>query len=356
MNNHIEKKKRNFLQDNYVLELTFFYFKKIIFSYWFYLGVILIPFLFCLCFLTQLPSFLLVDSTIAFPLIFNILFFYGIIFFNFRRSHFYILVNQKFNNKKIMIYLPIFFNLIIIAFLTFVFSLFFIFLFEKLDWLALEDWSYADSYYYQISKIVDYRWGLLIYYITITFLVTFMIAILLQTLSLKFNSYLLLTIILLILIIFFSGTVNFTTFVNPYSNHSDNLLYSYNQDTHVLTFKPYFDKNDPNLAGKSFFSNFSIRKFLQMINPYYYITTWGQFDIFIEHYRTTTLVLDGIDPNNGNQIIIDETDPSTWVQYHYVMFSFTNWLWSSYIFSPYIFILFYVFLVIFIDKRRKNEY
>ncbi|CRX36862.1 / / hypothetical protein / 352933:353988 Reverse [Candidatus Hepatoplasma crinochetorum] len=340
-----KKENKNYLQDNLIFELTIFYFKKIVSSYWFYLGIILIPFLFCLFFLTQLPAFLTIDSVISSPIIFNTFFFYGIIFFNFRRSHFYILVNQKFNNKKIMIYLPIFFNLIIIAFLTFLFSLLFIFIFEKLDWLIFSDWSYSNNYFYQVRKIVDYRWGLLIYYISLTFLITFILAFLLQTLSKKFSSYFLLVMIIFILVSVFSGTLKITsTFITPPDNSS---LYSYNQDTQVLTFKPYFDRKNPEYH-KKFFDDFSFRSFLEMINPYYYITTWGQFDIFIEHYRTTTLVL------GENQIIIDEVDPTTWVQYHYIMFSFVSLFWSSLIFSPYIFILFYGFLGIFITNKKKK--
>ncbi|BDV03559.1 MAG: hypothetical protein HPPSJP_2800 [Candidatus Hepatoplasma scabrum] len=327
-----------------------FYFKKIITSYQFYLGIILVPFFFCLFLLTQLPAFLTVDSTIGFALIFNVFIFYGILFFNFRKSHFYFSIEQKFDNNKFMAHLPIFFNLVIIAFLTFLFSLFFIFLFDQLNWIAVQNWSNPDNYY-QIAKISDYRWGLLIYYISIIFIISISLAFLIQVLSKKLNSYILLAVCIFILIMMFSGTLlNFTIFTFPNSNNSNDLLYSYNPETHVLTFKPYFDPNTTFFPTWRFFYDFSFFKFMQMFNPFYYITVWGQYDIFIDSYRITSLSLPGID-----EIIIDQNDPSTWVLYDYVMFSFTNWLWASYIFVPYLFIFSYTFLAIFIAKKKKKR-
>ncbi|BDV03558.1 MAG: hypothetical protein HPPSJP_2790 [Candidatus Hepatoplasma scabrum] len=342
-------KNLSFFGNQYLLELTFFYFKKLVTSYWFYLGIILIPLFFCLFLLTQLPAFLTVGSTIGFALIFNTIIFYGVLFFNFRKSHFYFSIEQKFDNHKFMIHLPIFFNLVIIAFITFSFSLFFIFLFDQLNWIAARDWTHTEGHYYQLSKISDYRWGLLIYYISIIFIVSISVAFLIQILSKNLNFYFLLMIFIFILIMLFSGTAfDFSTFVSPRSNNSEDLLYSYNPETQVLTFKPYLDpSNNPNLR---FLNNFSFFTFMKMFNPFYYITEWGQYDIFTESYATKSLSLPGLP-----EIVIDQNDPSTWVLYDYVMFSFTNWLWASYIFAPYLFIIFYTFLAIFIAKKKKKR-
>ncbi|BDV03557.1 MAG: hypothetical protein HPPSJP_2780 [Candidatus Hepatoplasma scabrum] len=344
----IRNKNVGFFENRYLFELTRFYFKKLVTSYWFYLGIILIPFFFCLFLLTQLPAFLTVDSTIVFALIFNIIIFYGVLFFNFRKSHFYLLIKQKFNNHRFISHLPIFFNLIIITFLTFVFSLFFIFLFDKINWIAVQNWNNAE-YHYQLSKISDYRWGLLIYYIIVIFIISISLAFLIQTLSRNLSFYILITVFIFVLIVTFSGTLLFTIFITPYSNHSNDLLYSYNPETQILTFKPYFDPSAPKTENQYFFNDFSIHKFIQMFNPFYYITVWGQYDIFIDSYRTTSLTLPGL-----NEIVIDQNDPSTWVKYDYVMFSFTNWLWASYIFVPYIFIFTYSFLGALIVKKKKK--
>ncbi|AHK22418.1 hypothetical protein X271_00312 [Candidatus Hepatoplasma crinochetorum Av] len=347
----MRKEKTSFLYYLDLNKITVFFLKKLFFSFWFYFLVILVPFLFCFSFLTQTPDFLVIDSVITFSVIFNVLLFYGILFFNFHRSHFYPLISQKFNDRKILIYFPIFLNLIIVVIFTTIIAICFFAIFESLDWLFLQTWTYNDNYYYQIKDIKDFDWGLLIYYLIITFLVTFTLAFLIQTLSNNFNTYLLFCLFIIILEILFSGTFGIVSaFDTPRFKEGteDNLLYSYNQNTQVLTFKPYFDRNDPDFYDKRFFTDFSVYRFIQMFNPYYYLTAWGQFDIFVDFYRTTSLTLPGIDP-----ISINPNDPSTWVKYDYIMFSFTNWLWSSYIFVPYIFVFFYGILGIIITKKVK---
>ncbi|BDV03560.1 MAG: hypothetical protein HPPSJP_2810 [Candidatus Hepatoplasma scabrum] len=262
------------------------------------------------------------------------------------------MINQKFNYKKIFIYFPIFLNLLIVVIFTTFFAILFFYIFVNSDWLFLETWNYSENYFYQIKDIADFRWGLLIYYLLIIFMITFTLAFLLQNLSNNFNSFLLFSLFVIIIIILFSGTFGITSaFDTPrYKDNSNELLYNYDQNEQILTFKPYFDRNDPDFFNKRFFQDFTFGRFIEMFNPYYYISAWGQFDIFIDFYRTTSLSLPGIDP-----IIINESDPSTWVRYSYVMFSFTNWLWSSYIFVPYIFIFFYGFLGIFIAKKKKKR-
>lgn len=332
-------------------KLFFLFFKKMVSSYWFYLLIILVPFLFDFSFITQTPVFLVIDSTFAFALILNTLLFYGILFFNFRKSHFYKTVNLEFNNKKSLIYLPIFLNLIIVAIFTIFFSILFFYIFMNTSWLVFQTWSNTENYFYSVKSIKDFRWGLLIYYFLIIFIITFVLAFLLQNLSKNLSSFLIFSLFVIVIVILFSGTYGIVSaFDTPRSNNSDKLLYSYNQDTQVLSFKPYYNRNDPEFIEKRFFKDFSIFRFFQTLNPYYYITAWGQFDIFIDFYRTTSIILPGIDP-----IIIIQNDPSTWVKYNYEMFSFTNWLWSSYIFCPYIFIIFYGFLGIFLKKRNESE-
>ncbi|BDV03006.1 hypothetical protein [Candidatus Hepatoplasma crinochetorum] len=333
------------------INLTSFYFNKMVLSIWFYIFLIFVPLMISISFYTILPAFLTINDIFAFTIVLNVLIFYGILFFNFRRSHFYPLVKQKFKSK-LFIYIPLFLNLIIVSIITFLITLFITFIFMQLDWMAIANWTNAD-HYYEIKDISDYRWGILIYYIAIIFFITFMLAFLIQAISRSFNSYILISIFLFVFFFFFSGVLEITIFLNPVSsNNPDDLLYSYDPVNRVITFKPYFDYNDPYFIEKEFFRTFTFRNFLEMINPYYWITKWGQFDIFIDNYRITTIMLPGIGLPN-DQLIINASDPNTWVLLKYQMFSFKSLLWSCYLFLPYFFILFYGFLGIIILKVKK---
>ncbi|AHK22416.1 hypothetical protein X271_00310 [Candidatus Hepatoplasma crinochetorum Av] len=343
----------NFEKNINLVNLTNLYFKKMMLSFWFYILVIFIPFLFCISFFTNTPSYLVIDSVFAFSVVFNVLIFYGILFFNVRRSHFYILITQKFNNNKIYVYLPIFLNLIIVVIFTFTVTLFITYLFLQFDLMSVPGWNSPDHYYH-IRSISDYRWGIFIYYLIIFFLITFVLAFLIQNLSKTFNRFMIISIFLFVLFVVFSGTLEISAFLGPVpSSNPNDILYSYNQDSQIVTFKPYFNRNDPLNIQNKYFYKFTFRNFMQMINPYYWITKWGQYDMLFNNYRNTTLLLPGIGLPN-NQLIIDVNDPSTWVLFKYQMFSFKCLLWSSYILVPYLFILFYGFLGIFIAKKEKN--
>ncbi|WP_438359960.1 hypothetical protein [Candidatus Hepatoplasma crinochetorum] len=321
-----------------------------ILSFWFYILILFVPLIFTIAFYTSFPSYLVIDSVFAFTIVFNVFIFYGMLFFNFRRSHFYILVKQKVNNK-LYIYLPIFLNLIIVAFATFLVTLFITFIFMQLDLMAISSWNSPD-HHYQIRNITDYRWGIFIYYLIIIFLITFVLAFLIQNLSKNFANFILISIFLFIIFIMFSGTLEVDIFFNPTpSSNPNDILYSYNQESQIITFKPYFDRNIS--IEKRYFNTFTFRNFMQMINPYYWITKWGQFDMLYDTFRYVTITLPGINLPN-DQIIIDINDPSTWVLFKYQMFSFKCLLWSAYIIIPYFYILFLGSVGLILSKSKKT--
>lgn len=329
--------------------MVIFYFKKSFRSFWFYIALFFTPLFFDLAFFTQTPTVLSIDSTIAYSIIFNTFLFYSLIFFNIRRSNFYFLIKQKTRNK-FEIYFPIFINLLIAAFLTFFISLSYLYLFNALNIVVFWDLQNSNVIHYQIKDFSQLRWGILIYYILIIFFESFVIAFLIQSFSQNLKNYFLIVLFVLLIIFLFSATFVFrSVFSKPYVGSDDAInYYSYNQDTQVLTFKPYFDRSEK--VDKRFFYDFSIFQFFHMLNPFYWIIQWSQYDVFVNFYRTTSITLPGTD-----QIVINPLDPSTWVLFRYQMFSFSCLLWSSYIFVPYIYLIFFGFLGIYISKRKNNN-
>jgi hypothetical protein len=78
------------------------------------------------------------------------------------------------------------------------------------------------------------------------------------------------SIFLFVLFVVFSGTLEISAFLGPVpSSNSNDILYSYNQDSQIVTFKPYFNRNDPLNIQNKYFYKFTFRNFMQMINPYY---------------------------------------------------------------------------------------
>ncbi|BDV03556.1 MAG: hypothetical protein HPPSJP_2770 [Candidatus Hepatoplasma scabrum] len=209
--------------------------------------------------------------------------------------------------------------------------------------------------YYQIKDFNQLRWGILIYYVLIIFFESFVIAFLIQSFSKNLRNYFIVILFVFVIILLFSATFVFrAVFSKPYSDSADAIYYySYDSESQVLTFKPYFDRNAR--VDKTFFYDFNIFQFIHMLNPYYWIIQWSQYDVFVNFYRTTSLYLPGIDPSNNDKLIINPNDPSTWVLFRYKMFSFSCWLWSAYIFVPYIYLILFGLLGIYISRKTKNK-
>lgn len=319
---------------------SLFYFKKIFLNIWTYFAIIFIPIILDLALLCNIyPTFILFDTVYYLQIIMITFLFYGLIFFNIRRSHLYYLFEQKVYNHKFIIYLPIFINLLIITFITFIFSMFIFYIIRSFDFVVVDSLKITRlGEMFEFRTFDQFRWGLFIYCTLIVFLITFALAFFIQTISNDVKRFFIIAFFIIIMTLFFSGSYQIQPGFNEFDPYASNVTdyYSYDSETRILTITPYFDRNQH--PEYCLFYDFTFSDILSIMNPYYWISQWGQFDIFMNTYKISI-----IDPNPiFSSINIDPNDPSTWVLYSYKMFSFKSLLWSCYIIIPYFIIISYL--------------